>query len=81
MSRPERDTLTLGMTNGTDYVPGLKTIEDALRIRSRILRVFEEAERDAYLTGRQIPIHFAVIGGGPTGVELAGAIADIAIGR
>ncbi|MFY9553157.1 MAG: NAD(P)/FAD-dependent oxidoreductase [Blastocatellia bacterium] len=58
--------------------PGLKTIEDALEIRRRILLAFELAEREAYLTGRHAPLHFAVIGGGPTGVELAGAIADIA---
>ena len=58
--------------------PGLKTIEDAVEIRSRLLRAFETAERRAHLTGRQEPLTFAVIGGGPTGVELAGAIADLA---
>lgn len=58
--------------------PGLKTIEDAVDIRSRLLRAFETAERRALLTGRRIPLNFAVIGGGPTGVELAGAIADLA---
>lgn len=58
--------------------PGLKTIEDAVEIRSRLLRAFESAERRAHLTGRQEPLSFAVIGGGPTGVELAGAIADLA---
>lgn len=58
--------------------PGLKTIEDAVDIRSRLLRAFETAERRAHLTGRQEPLSFAVIGGGPTGVELAGAIADLA---
>ncbi len=58
--------------------PGLKTIEDAVEIRSRLLRAFETAERSAHLTGRQEPLSFAVIGGGPTGVELAGAIADLA---
>ena len=58
--------------------PGLKTIEDAVEIRSRLLRAFETAERRAHLTGRQEPLSFAVIGGGPTGVELAGAIADLA---
>lgn len=58
--------------------PGLKTIEDAVEIRSRLLGAFETAERRAHLTGRQIPLSFAVIGGGPTGVELAGAIADLA---
>jgi len=58
--------------------PGLKTIEDAVDIRRRILLAFENAERDAYLSGVDRPLHFVIIGGGPTGVELAGAIADIA---
>ena len=58
--------------------PGLKTIEDAVDIRSRLLLAFEAGERSAHLTGRQDPLTFAVIGGGPTGVELAGAIADLA---
>lgn len=58
--------------------PGLKTVEDATEIRRRILRAFEAAEREAYLTGTARSLHFAIIGGGPTGVELAGAIADIA---
>lgn len=58
--------------------PGLKTIEDAVEMRRRILLAFEIAERQAYLTGVQPPLNFVVVGGGPTGVELAGAIADIA---
>jgi len=58
--------------------PGLKTIEDAVEIRRRLLLAFEKAERDALLGRRQDPLTFAVIGGGPTGVELAGAIADLA---
>jgi NADH dehydrogenase len=58
--------------------PGLKTIEDAVRIRNRLLLAFERAERKALLTGRTEPLTFAIIGGGPTGVELAGAIADLA---
>lgn len=58
--------------------PGLKTIEDALEIRRRVLLAFELAEREACLMGRCGPLNFAVVGGGPTGVELAGAIADIA---
>jgi NADH dehydrogenase len=58
--------------------PGLKTIEDAVEIRRRVLLAFELAERDAILTGTHEPLIFAVIGGGPTGVELAGAIAGIA---
>ncbi len=58
--------------------PGLKTVEDAVEIRSRVLLAFELAERDAYLTGVQRDLNFVVVGAGPTGVELAGAIADIA---
>ena len=58
--------------------PGLKTIEDAVEIRNRLLLAFEKAEREALLTGMQKPLTFAVIGGGPTGVELAGSIADLA---
>lgn len=57
--------------------PGLKTLEDALEMRRRILLAFEFAERQAYLTGTHDPITFVVVGAGPTGVELAGAIADI----
>ena len=58
--------------------PGLKTLEDAVEIRRRVLLAFELAERDAYLKGTHEPLNFVVVGGGPTGVELAGAIADIA---
>ncbi|MBS1726658.1 MAG: NAD(P)/FAD-dependent oxidoreductase [Armatimonadetes bacterium] len=58
--------------------PGLKTVEDATEIRKRILSAFEEAEREAFLTGNHTPVNFAIVGGGPTGVELAGAIAGIA---
>ncbi len=58
--------------------PGLKTLEDAVEMRRRILLAFENAEREAYLTGVQKQLNFVVVGGGPTGVELAGAIADIA---
>jgi NADH dehydrogenase len=58
--------------------PGLKTLEDAVEIRRRVLLAFEHAERDAYLKGTHEELNFVVVGGGPTGVELAGAIADIA---
>ncbi|HEX8266829.1 MAG TPA: NAD(P)/FAD-dependent oxidoreductase [Pyrinomonadaceae bacterium] len=58
--------------------PGLKTVEDAVEIRRRVLLAFELAEREAILTGKHQPLVFAVVGGGPTGVELAGAIAGIA---
>src|SRR5436190_15009422 len=58
--------------------PGLKTLEDAVEIRRRVLLAFELAEREAYLTGKEKQLNFVCVGGGPTGVELAGAIADIA---
>jgi NADH:ubiquinone reductase (H+-translocating) len=58
--------------------PGLKTIEDAIEIRRRVLLAFELAERQMLETGSHPPLNFVVIGGGPTGVELAGAICDIA---
>jgi NADH dehydrogenase len=58
--------------------PGLKTIEDATEIRRRVLLAFELAERQMMETGTHPPLNFVVIGGGPTGVELAGAISDIA---
>jgi len=56
----------------------LKTIEDAIEIRRRVLLAFELAERQMLETGSHPPLNFVVIGGGPTGVELAGAISDIA---
>jgi len=58
--------------------PGLKTLDDAVEIRRRVLLAFEMAERDAFLQGRKRQLNFVVVGGGPTGVEMAGAIADIA---
>src|SRR5271165_2991096 len=58
--------------------PGLKTIEDALEIRRRILLAYELAEREAALTGMHRPLSFVVVGGGPTGVELAGTLVEIA---
>jgi NADH dehydrogenase len=58
--------------------PGLKTVEDAVEIRRRVLLAFELAERQAYLNGEHENLNFVVVGGGPTGVEMAGAIAGIA---
>jgi NADH dehydrogenase len=58
--------------------PGLKSIEDAIEIRRRVLLAFELAERQMLEQGWHPPLNFVVIGGGPTGVELAGAISDIA---
>ena len=60
------------------FAPGLKTIEDATEIRRRILLVYELAEKEAALAGRRLPLNFVVVGGGPTGVELAGTLAEIA---
>ena len=57
--------------------PGLKTIEDALEIRRRVLLAFELAERQAVAGETATPINFVVVGGGPTGVELAGTLAEI----
>jgi len=57
--------------------PGLKTVEDATDIRRRVLLAFEYAERQMLETGFHPPLRFVVVGGGPTGVELAGAISDI----
>src|SRR5579871_3265913 len=58
--------------------PGLKTIEDALEMRRRILLAYELAEREAALTGVHRTLNFVVVGAGPTGVELAGTLAEIA---
>jgi NADH:quinone reductase (non-electrogenic) len=58
--------------------PGLKTLEDALEIRRRVLLAFEAAERATDGAERRALLTFVVVGGGPTGVELAGALAEIA---
>jgi NADH:ubiquinone reductase (H+-translocating) len=58
--------------------PGLKTIEDALEIRRRVLLAFELAERQVAEGRSESPLQFVVIGAGPTGVELAGTLAEIA---
>jgi len=60
------------------YAPGLKTLEDATTIRRRILTAFERAEREPDLARRAEYLTFVIIGGGPTGVEIAGTIADLA---
>ena len=57
--------------------PGLKTIEDALEIRRRVLLAFELAERQLAAGETTTPLNFVVVGGGPTGVELAGTLAEI----
>ena len=60
------------------YAPGLKTLEDATTIRRRILSAFEQAEWEADAAERRRLLTFAIIGAGPTGVELAGTIAELA---
>lgn len=60
------------------YAPGLKSIDDALEIRRRILLAFEQAERETDVAKRRALLTFVIIGGGPTGVELAGAIGEMA---
>ena len=61
-----------------ELAPGLKTVEDALDMRGRILHAFEAAEREPDPVKRQAWLTFVVVGGGPTGVELAGAIGELA---
>ena len=60
------------------HAPGLKTLDDALGIRRRVLLAFERAEAEADPARRAAWLDFAIIGGGPTGVELAGTLAEIA---
>ena len=59
------------------YAPGLKTVEHALEIRHRIFRAFEMAETETVPERRRRLLNFVVIGAGPTGVELAGALAEL----
>jgi NADH:ubiquinone reductase (H+-translocating) len=61
-----------------ENAPGLKTIEDALEIRRRVLRAFEAAERESDPERQQAWLTFIIVGAGPTGVELAGALSEIA---
>src|SRR5215472_5703410 len=61
-----------------EFAPGLKTLEDAIEIRRRVLMSFETAEREVVAGRTCPPLTFVVVGARPTGVELAGAIADIA---
>ncbi|WP_266170924.1 NAD(P)/FAD-dependent oxidoreductase [Dyella subtropica] len=60
------------------YAPGLKTLDDAFTIRRRVLLAFEHAEREDDPARRQAWLNFVVVGGGATGVELAGTLAEIA---
>ncbi len=67
-----------GRLDWARFAPGLKTVEDALEIRRRVLVAFEEADREADGRVREALLTFVIVGAGPTGVELAGAIAEIA---
>ena len=81
------DTLILGVGVSHSYfgndqwqknAPGLKTVEDALEIRQRVFNAFEKAERATSEAEREAWMTFVLVGAGPTGVELAGAVADLA---
>ena len=67
-----------GRDEWAPFAPGLKTLDDAFEIRRRILLAFEEAEKESDPARRDAWLTFAVIGGGPTGVEMAGTLAEIA---
>ena len=67
-----------GHNEWEELARGLKTVEDATEIRRRVLLAFELAERQAHISGHAEPVHFVVVGGGPTGVELAGTLAEVA---
>lgn len=67
-----------GKDHWEDNAPGLKTVEDALSIRYRVFEAFEKAERETDPEKRDALLNFVIVGGGPTGVEMAGAIAELA---
>lgn len=67
-----------GNEHWAEWAPGLKTVEDALNMRRRILDAFETAEKEPDAQKRKALLTFVVVGGGPTGVELAGAIGELA---
>jgi NADH dehydrogenase len=83
----EYDTLVVATGSRTSYfghddwaarAPGLKTVEDAIEMRGRVLNAFERAEKERDEARRAALLTFVIIGGGPTGVELAGAVAELA---
>src|SRR3989344_1844306 len=67
-----------GKNEWEPFAPGLKTLDDALKIHERILMSFEKAERCDSISEARKYLNFVIIGGGPTGVEMAGAISEIA---
>jgi len=66
-----------GKDEWAKLAPGLKTVENATEIRSRMLSAFERAERETDPVARRALLNFVIVGGGPTGVELAGALGEI----
>lgn len=66
-----------GHDEWAEHAPGLKSLEDAERLRQQILLAFERAERETDVEKRKALLTFVIVGGGPTGVEMAGAIAEI----
>jgi NADH:ubiquinone reductase (H+-translocating) len=85
--KTEYDTLIVAAGAGQSYfgndhfaefAPGMKTIDDALEVRGRILGAFEQAERSSDPVRREKLLTFTVVGAGPTGVEMAGQIAELA---
>ncbi len=69
-----------GIPGAAEYALPLKTLEQAIALRNHILRCFEQATREADALRRQQILSFAIVGGGPTGVEFAGALAELACG-
>ncbi|BAZ87623.1 NAD(P)/FAD-dependent oxidoreductase [Dolichospermum compactum] len=67
-----------GKDNWKEFAPGLKTVEDAIEMRRQIFSAFEAAEKESDPAKRQALLTFVIVGGGPTGVELSGAIAELA---
>jgi len=74
---PGAQNYYFGHDEWADVAPGLKDLDDAVEIRRRVLLAFEAAERETDPSRRRQHLTFVVIGGGPTGVELAGAIAEL----
>ncbi len=67
-----------GKDNWKEFAPGLKTVEDAIEMRRQIFSAFEAAEKETDPEKRRALLTFVIVGGGPTGVELSGAIAELA---
>ena len=67
-----------GKDNWKEFAPGLKTVEDAIEMRRQIFSAFEAAEKESDPAKRRALLTFVIVGGGPTGVELSGAIAELA---